>query len=120
MTDPEKLAALAAIGDPMERILADALLRAGVPFQHEGEGAVLDFYLPDERVHIEVKRMHSDRIASQMKRADDVIAAQGKVAIEWLASLLLDNAAMRQELQEMTGALVEARSLAKESDNANG
>lgn len=77
--------------DPMERLIADALVFAGVRFvTDEGGGnpAGLDFYLPDSDVHIEVKRLHSPRIAEQMSRAPNVIAAQGEVAVRWIADLI--------------------------------
>ncbi len=73
--------------DPMERQIADALTRAGIAFTTDHE-ARLDFYLPDANVHIEVKQFHSDRIAEQMARAPNVIAVQGRGAVEWLAGIL--------------------------------
>ncbi len=65
------------------------------PSTEEGFGYVredenpshLDFLL-DNGIEIEVKRMHSDRIAAQMARAPNVIAAQGEEAVRFLASLL--------------------------------
>lgn len=78
--------------DPMEAIIHDALTEAGIPFVHDthrGPFPHLDFHLPDADLYIEVKRMHSDRIAEQMSRAPNVIAVQGKPAVEWLAKLLV-------------------------------
>lgn len=74
------------ITDPMERIIADALDAAGEPYQVNALG--LDFYLPCQDVYIEVKRMHSDRIADQMSRAPNVIAVQGEQAVRLLAATI--------------------------------
>jgi transcriptional regulator with XRE-family HTH domain len=77
--------------DPMERLIEDALLDAGVSFTREGQPGhqhALDFYLPDSDVFIEVKRFHSDRIAAQTARVPNVIVAQGKPAVEALAALI--------------------------------
>lgn len=74
--------------DPMERIVEQALVDAGIRYVTDlggGNPANLDFYLPDHDVHIEVKQAHSDRIAAQMARADHVIAAQGVKAVQLLA-----------------------------------
>lgn len=76
-----------AINDPVERIVADALTRAGVPFTTGDENAAgLDFYLPDHDLYIEVKQFHSPRIEEQMSRAANVVAVQGRAAAEWLAT----------------------------------
>lgn len=76
--------------DPMERIIAVALSDAGIPFLHEVPTglAVLDFYLPLQDVYIEVKRFHSDRLDRQMSSAENVIAVQGKSAVQMLAHLI--------------------------------
>ena len=78
--------------DPMELIIAEALMLAGVKFRTD-HPARLDFHIPDaarsgDGVHIEVKRMHSDRIAEQMSRVPNVIAVQGEDAVRWLADLI--------------------------------
>ena len=75
-----------SISDPMERMIADALDRSGKEYQHEVNG--LDFYLPGRNVYIEVKRMHSPRIADQMSRAPNVIAVQGAEAVKLLCDLI--------------------------------
>lgn len=76
--------------DPMEALIAAALDDAQIPYV-TGEGGVnpsgLDFLL-DNGIEIEVKRMHSPRIAEQMTRADNMIVAQGKDAVEYLAHLI--------------------------------
>lgn len=77
--------------DPMERLIAHALRDAGVEAVHDSapeSPAHLDFFLPGCGVHIEVKQFHSDRIAAQMARADDVVAVQGAGAVRWLAELI--------------------------------
>ena len=81
--------------DPMEKIMRDALDREGFVYtqdgRHGGEANNgLDFFLPDYGVHIEVKQFHSARIADQMSRAPNVIAVQGRDAVEFFAALLCD------------------------------
>jgi hypothetical protein len=80
----------APIMDPMEMLVAEALARAGVRFEHDFSGKTkgLDFFLPEHDIFIEVKRFHSDRIGEQMSRAENVIAVQGKAAVEFLAVAL--------------------------------
>lgn len=72
--------------DPMERVIAAALDGAGEPYFRETNG--LDFYLTNRDLYIEVKRMHSPRIAEQMSRADNVIAVQGVGAVTFMANLI--------------------------------
>jgi hypothetical protein len=77
--------------DPMERLVEDALSSAGLSFVREGSPQnpfVLDFYLPDHGVAIEVKQFHSDRIAAQMARAPNVIALQGEAAVRFFCERL--------------------------------
>lgn len=79
-----------AIKDPMERLIAEALDRAGIDYVTDlggGNPSNLDFRLSNG-VEIEVKRFHSPRIADQMARADNVIAAQGEDAVKFLADLI--------------------------------
>lgn len=81
----------AAITDPMERLIAEALDKAGIAWLHEndpGNAARLDFYLPDHDLYIEVKRLASERSGDQLKRADNVVLVQGKAAVEWLVEML--------------------------------
>lgn len=69
--------------DPIEAIVASALTSAGVAFERDGANTSrppLDFYLPDFDLYIEVKQFHSDRIAGQMAKAENVIAIQGRAA----------------------------------------
>ena len=77
--------------DHMEQIVERALQVAGIDYRTDkggGNPARLDFYLPAYDVHIEVKRMHSDRIAEQMSRAPNVVAAQGETAVQFLAQAI--------------------------------
>ncbi len=76
--------------DPMERIVAIALNDAGIDYVRDYGGenpSGLDFRLANG-IEIEVKRFHSPRIADQMARAENVIAVQGKEAVEFFAGLL--------------------------------
>lgn len=76
--------------DPLERILAAALDRAGIAYttERDGDTLALDFHLTEADVYVEVKQFHTPRIAEQMSRAPNVIAVQGRVAVEWLAGIL--------------------------------
>ncbi len=77
--------------DPMERIIYDALLRAGEPFQIAGEnGQTLDFYLTERDVHIECKQFaaEGDRASRQLRRSPNVILVQGRPAVTMLARLI--------------------------------
>lgn len=75
--------------DRMEKMIADALDFAGIPYQTDMQGnpSGLDFRLPNG-VEIEVKQFHSPRIADQMARTQNVIAVQGEAAIGMLAILI--------------------------------
>lgn len=79
------------MNDPMEEIIAKALDHAGMAYL-TGDGghnpSGLDFRLTENGIEIEVKRFHSDRIAEQMSRADNVIAIQGELAVRFFADLL--------------------------------
>jgi hypothetical protein len=91
------------MNDPMEKLIADALNDAGISYV-TGEGghnpSGLDFKLSNG-IEIEVKRMHSDRIAEQMSRAENVIAVQGKEAVEFFAKLLRDAGRPTSRLPEL-------------------
>lgn len=76
--------------DPMERLIYDALVDRNLEFQMDYDGqnpSGLDFRLCNG-VEIEVKQFHSDRIAEQMGRVDNVIVAQGEKAVRMLADLI--------------------------------
>lgn len=77
--------------DPLERMVAEALTKAGIRFITDYGGANpsgLDFRLPDLDLEIEVKRFHSDRIAGQMARADNVIVLQGDTSVRWFCQMV--------------------------------
>lgn len=83
---------------PAERLIADALDAAGIPYQHESHPArarekliqgarVLDFKL-DDHIYIEVKLMHTPRVEQQLATADNIILVQGMKSARWLAELI--------------------------------
>lgn len=78
--------------DPVEVIIYDALVEAGIPFTNNArltDG--LDFMIEvDPPIYIECKRFHSPRITEQMSRKTNVIAVQGLEAANWLAKRLRD------------------------------
>jgi hypothetical protein len=79
------------LADPMEQLIEAALRGANVEFRTDeggGNPSGLDFLLPNEGVEIEVKRMHTPRIAEQMSRAENVIVAQGPKAVALLAAMI--------------------------------
>lgn len=80
--------------DPMEAGVRDALTQIGITFT-EPSPLNLDFYLPDYGVHVEVKQFHSDRIAEQMSRAENVIALQGRAAVNLFIAMLYDGGKRR-------------------------
>lgn len=85
--------------DPMEQIIERALIDAGLSYRTDkggGNPAHLDFYLPAFDLHIEVKRMHSERIGIQMGRAENVIAVQGEPAVLFLADLIRRHALLKK------------------------
>jgi len=63
--------------------------QAGIKYLHEQEGSLhLDFYLPEYDVYLEIKNFYSSRISKQMKRANSVIAIQGKDSVDFIVKLL--------------------------------
>lgn len=77
--------------DPMEILIAAALKAAHIPFTHEGDrghAGTLDFHLPTVDLHIEVKQFHAERVGAQMAQAPNVIVAQGRTAVLWLAAAI--------------------------------
>jgi len=77
--------------DPMEHLIEQALLDAGIAYATEDNplnAAKLDFYLPDLDLYIEVKRLHTPRIAEQTARVENVIVAQGSDAVTALEKRL--------------------------------
>lgn len=79
------------ITDPIEKIVADALDRAGIQYACGGDEPNcngLDFYLKGRDTFIECKAYHTPRITEQMSRASNVIAIQGRKAAEVFAEIL--------------------------------
>lgn len=77
----------------MERLIRDALQVSGARFiEGDKNSTGLDFEMPDEGFSIEVKQFHSERISLQMKRADNVIVAQGRTAVQALARMIATGA----------------------------
>jgi len=78
------------VADPIEQIVETALLRAGLGFTKDGEGDTrgLDFHVTDFDIFIEVKQFHTDRVAEQMSRVENVIVIQGRRAAEAFARIL--------------------------------
>lgn len=74
--------------DPMEAAFEDTCRRYGVLFERDDIRSGLDFYLPAFDCYVEVKQFHSDRIAEQMSRKENVIAIQGKAAMTALDKML--------------------------------
>ena len=77
--------------NPLEQIVERSLIASGTKYHTEFDAdniTGLDFYLPQQDIYLEVKAMHSERISEQMSRASNVIAVQGKQAVEWFASLI--------------------------------
>lgn len=79
--------------DPIEQMIRDALSDQGIEFVEENDERArgLDFFLPNIGLHVEVKQFHSDRIAEQMSRVDDVIAIQGSWAAYIFCRLIRNN-----------------------------
>lgn len=73
--------------DPMEKIIAEALVRADIEFVSPCMKTGLDFKLAGD-VYIECKQFHSERISEQMTRAENVIVIQGMQAALRFAAML--------------------------------
>jgi len=79
--------------DPMERLVEQALIDAGLRYRREGDPLhhqTIDYLLLDHDVHIEVKLMHTDRVSRQMASVPNIIVAQGEPAIRLLARAIRD------------------------------
>ncbi len=75
--------------DPVEKVVEDALVDAGIEYLREnGVDRHMDFYVTFWDVWIEVKAMHTPRIADQMAREKNVIAVQGIDAARLLAAMI--------------------------------
>ncbi len=70
--------------DNLERMVGVCLSENGIKFIHESEphqDQILDFYLPEYKIHIEVKRYYSERILKQLVDRENVILLQGIQAV---------------------------------------
>lgn len=80
------------ITDHLEQHLADALTEANIDFVHESEkgnqNKGIDFYLPGPQIYIEVKQYHSARISTQMSHHEEIIAIQGKRALNYFIRMI--------------------------------
>lgn len=93
--------------DPMERIIEEALIEAGIPYltDHGGQNSTrLDFELPEHDLSIEVKRFHSPRAETQIARAENVILAQGEAAVRALAAMIRAGGLSAVNRSRMVGA----------------
>lgn len=77
--------------DHLEKEVADILFELNINFIHESESKkpILDFYLIDFDVFIEVKQFSSDRIHKQLCDKDNVILIQGRKSVKMLKTLLM-------------------------------
>lgn len=75
--------------DPIEGVVYDALVSAGIVFTMEGDADHpdhrLDFDLTDYGVAVECKFRHSDRSNDQLSRKRDTILVQGVNAAAFFA-----------------------------------
>ena len=71
------------ISDPVERLIAGALSRAGIEHRQGGDGE-LDFWLPGYGIWIECKRAFTPRVTRQLERHERVILVQSLEAAEVL------------------------------------
>lgn len=81
--------------DKLEQMIADALRLRNIKFTTDfggGNPSNLDFNLVDYGIEIEVKQFHTPRISDQMARAENVICAQGKDAVAFLARCIAKGA----------------------------
>lgn len=77
--------------DNLERMVGICLSDRGIKFIHESEphlDSILDFYLPEYKIHIEVKRYHSERAIRQLAAHENVILLQGLQAVYAFVNLL--------------------------------
>lgn len=77
------------VSDPIERIVADGLDAAGVKWERGG-AHILDFYVPEYAIYIEVKQFHTDRVLKQLAapEAANTILIQGREAATAFARLI--------------------------------
>lgn len=103
--------------DPMETLVRSALTQGGIRFiEGDRNKAGLDFYLPDFDLYIEVKQFHSERIARQ--KADNVIAVQGRCAVEWFTALLAQRIEHQTSNLGVEGSNPSERAISEMTPNA--
>ncbi len=88
---PAPLDAKPSSRDPVERIIEQALIDAGIRYatdQGGGTDSRLDFRLLDYGIEIEVKRFYTARAAEQIARSPDVILVQGERAARFVAAAI--------------------------------
>lgn len=77
---------------PVEKLIWETFKEAGIKIIHESQNKTLtkdlDFVVPGWGVYIEVKQLHSPRIAAQMERDDNIIAIQGMKAARMFCAFL--------------------------------
>ncbi len=85
MTDPAGV-----ISDPIELIVAEGLIAAGIRYEREESGHLLDFYLPDFAIYIEVKQFPTERSFSQLAKSEhlNTILIQGRHAAHAFVRLI--------------------------------
>lgn len=76
--------------DPVELMLARALLERKIDFIHESKNKEqrLDFYLPEIDLFIEVKRFSTPRTAKQIEGYTNVMVLQGIEAVQAFIKLI--------------------------------
>jgi len=77
-------------GDSTEILVADILDNLGIKYIHESQDKdlILDFYLPELDIYIEVKRFHSERYKNQISKQENVILIQGVEGIRKIHQLI--------------------------------
>jgi hypothetical protein len=76
--------------DFLEKEVATALDEVGIDYLHASEvpGQLLDFYIKDYHIYIEIKQYFTDRIIKQLAVHEEVILLQGKKAVRFFINQL--------------------------------
>lgn len=78
--------------DPVEREVALTLAKHGIRYhrdlRHPMTGRVLDFFLIDHDLFVEVKQFHTDRLEQQIAGVTNVLVVQGMPAAKAFGALL--------------------------------
>lgn len=88
---PDALEQKPTTKDPVERIVEQALIDAGIRYvtdQGGGTESRLDFRLIDYDIELEVKRFYTARAVEQVARAPNVILIQGERAARFFAAAI--------------------------------